>query len=340
MKNIAVVILNWNGEYFLKKYLHKIIIDTVDENAEIVIIDNNSQDDSIAYIRNNFPQIKLIKLDKNYGFAGGYNKGLQQLSHKYFILLNSDIETTPKWHIPLFELMENDNSIGICGPKLISLVDKSKFEYSGAAGGYLDKFAYPFCRGRIFDTCETDFGQYDKQIDCFWISGAALMIRNDLFSKLNGFDDNFFAHQEEIDLCWRAQNLGYRIVCETKSKIFHLGGGTLNKSNPLKTYLNYRNNLYLIEKNMPKFQRNYVKLIRLFLDFTAAIRTLIQGKTNESFAIFKAYWHFWLNANKMSKNRKIIKPKSMKYLTGYLNKSIVWQYFIKGIKTFDKLFNM
>jgi hypothetical protein len=337
MKDIAVVILNWNGEHFLKKYLHKIVTDTTDEITEIVIIDNNSTDNSVKFISDHFPEIKIIKLDKNHGFAGGYNRGLLELRHKYFILLNSDIETTAKWHRILYDLMENDLSIGVCGPKLLQIEDKTKFEYSGAAGGFIDKNGYPFCRGRVFGTCEIDDGQYDSQINCFWVSGAALMIRSELFHKLNGFDERFFAHQEEIDLCWRIQNIGYKIVCEPKSKIYHLGGGTLNKTNPTKTYLNYRNNLYLIEKNMPKFKRNFVKFVRLFYDSFAAFQFLFQAKPKHSLAIVKAYFHFWINANKMAKNRKIIKPKAMKYLDGFVNKNIIWKYFLKRKKTYSEI---
>jgi len=240
LKKTAIVILNWNGKTFLEKFLGTLIKNTNPEIADIVVADNNSSDDSMVFIRNNFPSIRTIILDKNYGFAGGYNRGLKDIEAEYFLLLNSDIEVPENWLDPLIETMENDSSIGVCGPKLLAYNNKTSFEYSGASGGFIDTFAYPFCRGRIFEKCETDSGQYNDIFDCFWISGAALMIRSELFFNAGGFDDKFFAHQEEIDLCWRVQNLGYRVVIQPKSFVYHVGGGTLPKSNPFKTYLNFR----------------------------------------------------------------------------------------------------
>jgi GT2 family glycosyltransferase len=337
MKKVAVVILNWNGKDFLAKFLQNLIDNTNPELADICIIDNNSTDDSVIYLKNNFPQIKLVELDENYGFAGGYNKGLKEISSEYYLLLNSDIEVPKDWLLPLFNLMEKDSSIGVCGPKLLNFNAKNYFEYAGASGGYIDKYAYPFCRGRIFDACETDTGQYDDITDCFWISGAAFMIRSDLFFKAGEFDEIFFAHQEEIDLCWRIQNLGYRIVIQPESTVYHIGGGTLPKSNPFKTFLNFRNNLFLIEKNIPRYKRNKVKFVRLFTDQIALYRMIFQGNFAEAFAIIKAYFHFWYYSKQMSKQRKIIKPKSVKYLKGYYNHSIVKDYFLMKKKKFSDL---
>jgi GT2 family glycosyltransferase len=336
-KKVTVAILNWNGKSFLQRFLETLVANTNSELAEIVIIDNNSTDDSVSYLKDNFPEIKTVILNDNFGFAGGYNRGLKDVKSEYFLLLNSDIEVPEKWLEPLVELMEKDRGIGVCGPKLLSFDDKNFFEYAGASGGYIDTFAYPFCRGRIFDKCESDNGQYNDITNCFWISGAALMIRSEIFKSAGGFDDDFFAHQEEIDLCWRVQNLGYKVAIQPLSFVYHVGGGTLPKSSPFKTYLNYRNNLYLIEKNIPKYKRNRVKLIRLFLDEIAYLQLILQGKFKEAFAIKKAYFHFWINSSKMSKQRKIIKPKSLKYLSGYYNRSIVFDFYILGKKMFSDL---
>jgi len=337
LKKVAVVILNWNGKKFLEQFLQCLVDNTPSELADIIIIDNASTDDSLEYLKFNFPEIKTVVLDKNYGFAGGYNRGLKEVEAEYYLLLNSDIEVTEGWIEPLVEMLDNDKSIAVCGPKLLSYYEKDKFEYAGAAGGFIDRYAYPFCRGRIFDICETDSGQYDTNIECFWISGAAFMIRSEIFNMLNGFDDEFFAHQEEIDLCWRIQNSGYKIVIQTKSKVYHVGAGTLPKSSPFKTYLNFRNNLYIIEKNIPKYKRNKVKFVRLFLDQVAFFKILLQGKPAEAFSIYKAYFHFCKNAKKMSKHRKIVKPKALKYIKTYYNRSIVFDYYLRRIKSFDKL---
>jgi len=333
----AIVILNWNGKKFLEKFLPTLVQHTNPELAEIWVIDNDSKDDSVSFLENNFSSIKLILLDKNYGFTGGYNKGLAQIKSKYYLLLNSDIEVPRNWLEPLIDLMESNESIAVCGPKLLSYHDKSMFEYAGASGGFIDKLGYPFCRGRIFETCEKDQGQYDKLSDCFWISGAALMIRSEIFNKIEGFDDDFFAHQEEIDLCWRVQNLGYRIVCEPKSYVYHVGGGTLPKSNPFKTFLNFRNNLFLIKKNLPKKSGIKVLFIRFILDHVAAWRMIFQGNIKEYFGVVKAWLHFWFKSNSIRKKRKLLKSKSTKYLNSLYNRSIVFDYYLNKKKSFKDL---
>lgn len=337
MKKVTVAILNWNGKKFLEQFLQILLDKTNNEFADIVIIDNASTDDSLDYLKSNFPEVKTIVLEKNYGFAEGYNRGLKGIETEYYLLLNSDIEVSDSWLEPLLDLMDNDKSIAVCGPKILSYYEKDRFEYAGAGGGFIDKYAYPFCRGRIFETCEKDLGQYDSNIECFWISGAAFMIRAEVFNLLNGFDNDFFAHQEEIDLCWRVQNSGYKIVIQTQSKIYHVGAGTLPKSSPFKTYLNFRNNLYIIEKNIPKYKRNKIKFVRFFLDQIAFVKILFQGNFKEAFSIPKAYIHFWKNAKKMGEQRKIIKPKALKYFKAYYNRSIVVDYYLRKIKTFDKL---
>ncbi len=333
----AIVILNWNGRFFLEKFLPFLIKSISHENASIWVIDNDSKDDSLLFLKNNYSKVNIIELDKNYGFTGGYNKGLKQIEAKYYLLLNSDIEVPEHWLNPLINLMETNQDIAICGPKLLDYNNRNTFEYAGGAGGFLDKFAYPFCKGRIFETCEKDFGQYDKESDCFWISGAALMIRSKIFYQINGFDNDFFAHQEEIDLCWRVQNLGYRIVCEPKSFVYHVGGGTLPKSNPFKTYLNFRNNLYLIKKNLPKYSRQKVLIVRFLLDHIAAYRMLFQGSFKDYFAVFKAWTHFLFKSKIMKSKRNALKPKSPKYLNSFYKKSIVYNYYLRKKTTFKSL---
>lgn len=336
-KDTAIVILNWNGRFFLEKFLPTLIENTPKDKASIWVVDNHSKDNSIDFLKKEYPQVKLVILDKNYGFAGGYNKGLEKIDAKYFLLLNSDIEVPDGWLLPLVDLMDNNPNIAICGPKLLNYNQKNMFEYAGAAGGYIDKYAYPFCRGRIFDSCEEDKGQYDTLADCFWISGAALMIRSEIFHQAGRFDDDFFAHQEEIDLCWRIQNLGYRIVCEPKSFVYHVGGGTLPASNPFKTYLNFRNNLFLIKKNMPKYSRQRVLLARFALDHIAAYRMIFQGNFKEYFAVFKAWIHFLFKSRNMKKKRNELKPKSSKYLKSFYHESIVFGYYLKKKNSFKNL---
>lgn len=334
----AIVILNWNGEDFLRKFLPTLVKNTNQELARICIIDNGSTDGSLKYISENFQNIQLVKLDKNYGFTGGYNRGLKEIDAEYFMLLNSDVEVGMNWIEPLVELMDKNPEIGVCGPKLLDYNNRNKFEYAGAAGGYIDKYGYPFCRGRLFESIETDNGQYDKPEDCLWISGAALFIRSKLFFEAGGLDDDFFAHQEEIDLCWRIQNLGYRIVCEPKSKIYHVGGGALPKSNPFKTYLNFRNNLYLIVKNLPNNEIGWVLFVRFFLDVVAAVRMIFQGNTKECKAVFRAYKDFLHNKSKMKQKRIKTNRKPSTEITGMYCGSIVFKYFLGKKKTSSDIF--
>lgn len=336
---VAIAILNWNGKDFLERFLQILIDKTDKEIAEIFIIDNNSSDNSLEYLNINFPSVKTIVLDKNYGFAGGYNRGLENIDAKYYFLLNSDIEVTDNFLEPLYDLMETNLDIGICGPKLNSFDQKNHFEYAGASGGFIDKFGYPFCRGRIFENTEEDLGQYNEPIDCFWISGAALMIRSEIFKITGGFDDDFFAHQEEIDLCWRTQNLGHKIVCLPTSYVYHIGGGTLPKSSPFKTYLNFRNSLFLIQKNLPNFTRQKVFFIRFYLDNIAAIRMIFLGKFSEFFAVQKAYFHYLGKRKVMKKKRLKIKPKPATDLKGFYNRNIVFDFYVKGKKTFDDIYS-
>lgn len=248
MKKTAVVILNWNGRKFLKKFLPD-VIKFSKKDAEVIVADNASTDDSVAVLKADFPEIRIIENKSNGGFAKGYNQALKLIDAEYYILLNSDIEVTENWINPVIELMESDKNIAACQPKIRSYHEKEKFEYAGAAGGFIDKFGYPFCRGRIFQSLEEDKGQYDDTVEIFWATGAALFIRAELYHKLGGMDDDFFAHMEEIDLCWRLKNEGYKIMYCPKSTVYHVGGGTLPTSSSWKTYLNFRNNFFLIYKN-------------------------------------------------------------------------------------------
>ncbi|MBO7480649.1 MAG: glycosyltransferase family 2 protein [Bacteroidales bacterium] len=334
----AIVILNWNGEKFLRQFLHTLVENTNPELARICIIDNYSTDGSLQFLSENFPQIQLVKLDKNCGFAGGYNRGLTEIDAEYFMLLNSDVEVGKDWISPLVELMDSDPTIGVCGPKLIDFNNREKFEYAGAAGGYIDKYGYPFCRGRLFESIESDNGQHDTREDCLWISGAALFIRSKLFFEVGGFDDDFFAHQEEIDLCWRVQNSGYRVVCEPKSEIYHVGGGALPKSNPFKTFLNFRNNLYLVVKNLPDKEIGKVLFVRFFLDVVAAVRMIFQGNFKECHAVFRAYGAFLKNKKKMKQKRLSVIRKPSSEIVGMYCGSIVFKHFLSKKQTSKEIF--
>ena len=334
----AIVILNWNGEKFLRQFLHTLVENTNPELARICIIDNGSTDGSLKFLSENFSQIQLVKLDKNYGFAGGYNRGLKEVDAEYFMLLNSDVEVGKNWILPLVELMDSDQIIGVCSPKLIDYNNREKFEYAGAAGGYIDKYGYPFCRGRLFESIEIDNGQHNTREDCLWISGAALFIRAKLFFEVGGFDDDFFAHQEEIDLCWRVQNSGYRVVCEPKSEIYHVGGGALPKSNPFKTFLNFRNNLYLIVKNLPNKEIGWVLFVRFFLDVVAAVRMIFQGNFKECHAVFRAYGAFLKNKKKMKQKRLSITRKPSSEIVGMYCGSIVFKHFLGKKQTSKEIF--
>jgi GT2 family glycosyltransferase len=330
LKKIAVVILNWNGEKLLKQFLPSVI--SFSSEAKIYVADNASTDNSLEVIKNQFPSVTIIQNDANYGFAKGYNVALQNIEEKYLCLLNSDVEVTENWLTPILSLFENNPEVGIIQPKILDYKNKAYFEYAGAAGGYIDKFGYPFCRGRIFDNVEKDNGQYDDEQTIFWASGACFFIRKDIFNQLNGFDDDFFAHQEEIDLCWRAINGGYKIKYTSKSVVFHVGGATLNEGNPRKTFLNFRNSLLMLLKNLPKKELFSIIFSRLCMDGLAGIQFVFKGKFKHSFAIIKAHFSFYSLINKTLKKRTSLQLKNY-----YYTKSIVYQYFVKNGKVFDKI---
>ncbi len=329
---VAVVILSWNGEDLLKTYLPSVI--NYSKEAEIIVADNGSTDNSIAFLREEFPQIRIIENKQNYGFAKGYNKALQEVDADYYVLLNSDVEVTPFWIPPIIELMEKDSTIACCQPKLLSYLEKNKFEYAGGAGGFIDYLGYPFCRGRIFNSLEEDHGQYNDEKEIFWATGAALFVKAKIYKEFGGLDEDFFAHQEEIDFCWRVKNAGYKVYYCPKSICYHLGGGTLNKTSSHKTFLNFRNNLYLLYKNLPHEQKNKIFFMRFFLDIIASITFLLQGKVGEFVAVYKAYIAFIKTKNQIKQKRKPIINHNIKEIYPY---SIVFSYYIKSKKKFSDL---
>jgi len=333
--SVAIVILNWNGQKLLEKFLPS-VLQSAYPNLQIVVGDNASTDNSIQFIADNFPNIRIINNDRNYGFAEGYNKILQQIEADYYILLNSDVEVPADWITPVINLMKKDDLIAAAQPKIKWQRDKSKFEYAGAAGGFMDLHAFPFCRGRIFDTVESDLGQYNDAREIFWASGAALFIKSKCWREVGGLDIDLFAHMEEIDICWRLKNLGYKIMFCPKAEVYHVGGGTLNANNPYKTYLNFRNNLLIMQKNLPKEDAYWRIPIRFLLDFIAWIRFLLQGKTEFAMAITKAHVFFIKNLSKTANKRT---RRQLPYLShkGVYKNSIVYDYFIRKIDQFSKL---
>ncbi len=335
MPLVSIVILNWNGKKYLEQFLPSVCASTY-SNKRIIVADNASTDDSIEFLKNNYPSIEIIINTTNEGFAKGYNTALKQVISDYYVLLNSDVEVTPNWIEPIIQLMESDVSIAACQPKLLSYHNKSMFEYAGASGGWIDKFGYPFSRGRIFEDCEEDAKQYDNTAPCFWASGAALFIKANLYHQLGGLDEYFFAHQEEIDFCWRLQLAGYKVYVQPASIVYHVGGGTLPKGNSKKTYLNFRNNLIMLCKNLSFFDALWKIPFRFFLDAVSAWKALFSGDSGFFIAVIKAHFHFfkWLIIDKS----KSVFPKSNKgEILGMYEGSIVWQYFIKKKKVFSKI---
>jgi GT2 family glycosyltransferase len=331
---IAIVILNWNGRNYLEQFLPSVIASTYSP-IQIVVADNDSTDDSVVFLQQHYPGINIIRLTKNYGFAKGYNEALKQVDADYYVLLNSDVEVQPGWIEPVIELMESDASIGACQPKILTYCDKTVFEYAGGAGGWLDEYAYPFARGRVFDYCEEDTGQYDSIAPIFWASGAAMFIRARLYHELGGLDEYFFAHQEEIDLCWRIQLAGYTVMACPASVVYHVGGGTLPKGNERKVFLNFRNNLIMLAKNLPAGDVYWKLPFRLLLDAVSAWKSLFGGEATYFIAIMEAHLGFlrWLLLAK-KRRQKVVKNYK---LNGLYNKSIVWKHFVSGKTTFSEI---
>ncbi len=347
---VAIVILNYNGKDYLEQFLPSVVKysnPTLPENSdfshEIIVADNASTDDSVAFLSANYSAIKQINLTENHGFAEGYNQALAKVEADIYVLLNSDVEVTKNWLSPIVELLKNNRITAACQPKIKSFHQKTHFEYAGASGGFMDALGYPFCRGRIFDKLEEDKGQYDETREIFWATGAALFIKADLFHKIGGFDGDYFAHMEEIDLCWRLRKAGFQIMVCPDSTVYHVGGGTLQKESPFKTYLNFRNNLVTVLKNVSGWKIYWLFPLRLVLDGLAALQFLLKGQFANIWSILKAHFYIYFHAfsilHKRMKSQQIVDELYIgdRRKRGYLNRSIVWQFFISGKKKFSQL---
>lgn len=333
--SVAIVILNWNGKHYLQQFLPS-VLSTQYSNYKVIVADNCSSDDSVAYLKSHYPTIGLIQLKKNFGFAKGYNEALKEVEADYYLLLNSDVEVAPDWLMPMVQLLEEDIDYAACQPKILSYKNKHLFEYAGAAGGWLDAYGYPFARGRVFDICEEDTGQYNEPAEIFWASGAALLIRSKTFHQLKGFDEYFFAHQEEIDLCWRIQLSGYKIFCCPQSVVYHVGGGTLPRGNSRKTFLNFRNNQIMLAKNLPRREKWWKIPFRMALDQISAVKGLLSGDGGYFLAIVSAHIAFldWLF---FTKKKSTIKRKKLVHLKGLYKGNIAWQHFVKKKTRFSQI---
>lgn len=342
MNKIAIVILNWNGVDMMRRYLTDVVNYSIVDNAVVYVADNASTDDSVEMLRSEYPQVKVILLEKNWGFAEGYNKALSQIEAEYYVLLNSDVKVTHHWLQPLVEFMDAHRDVAACQPKLLSIIDTDSFEYAGACGGFIDLYGYPFCRGRVFNTIERDKGQYDTAMPILWATGACMMIRSSDYWNAGGFDGRFFAHNEEIDLCWRLRLLGRKVYCIPDSAVFHLGGGTLPKSNPMKTYLNFRNNLTMLYKNLPDRELRKVMRMRFWLDWLAALQMLVLGKSIGDFkAVIKARMAFKAWKNDFRHDRETIQSTAkVDAVPERICISILWQYYIKRNKTFRQIIDL
>ncbi len=326
MSRVAVVILNYNGEKFLQQFLPFVL--QYSQGTAIVVADNASTDTSVSILRQQFPTVRLLQLEQNYGFCGGYNRALKQVEADYYVLLNSDVEVTAHWLEPMLALMESNGRIGAVQPKIRAYHQRSHFEYAGAGGGFIDLLAYPFCRGRIFDAVEMDEGQYNDDREIFWATGACMLVRSEVYHKLGGLDEDFFAHMEEIDLCWRMKRSGYTIYYAGNSTVYHVGGGTLSKINPRKTYLNFRNGLALMVKNLPWSSLGWKLPLRMALDLVAALRFVVQGQLDHAGAVLRALGDFIMTFNKHVNKRSGAYPKISAMYPGL----VIGDYFIRKRK--------
>lgn len=331
MTKLAIVILNWNGRKYLEQFLPS-LMRFLPDYAEIVVADNASSDDSVSFLKAQYPSIRILEHTENEGFAKGYNHALQNVEAQYYCLLNSDIEVTEHWIEPIIEQMDGNEKIAAVQPKLLSYYKRDEFEYAGAAGGFVDKYGYPFCRGRVFSNVEKDHGQYDSEMDIFWATGAAMFVRSDVYHTMGGLDADFFAHMEEIDFCWRIKNAGYKIKMNPNSVVYHIGGGTLPKNNSFKTYLNFRNNLFLLLKNLPEERLRKTFIVKFFLDQIAAVFFLMQGHFKDFTAVYKAMRDFYKQYDYCKAKRNTL-PK-LAFSDTY-PKSIVFLHYFKHKKVFD-----
>ena len=334
---LSVVILNWNGRKHLERFLPSVVEHTSGE-AEVVVVDNGSTDDSLQWLRLKYPEVRTIVLDRNYGFAGGYNRALKQIESEYVLLLNSDVEVTAGWWQPLVEVLDSDARVAAVAPKLRSVERRDEFEYAGAMGGFLDRYGYPYCRGRIFDTVEKDLHQYDADVPLLWATGACLMVRLPIYKEVGGLDGRFFAHMEEIDLCWRLRCRGYEVRSEATSVVYHVGGATLNAGNPRKTFLNFRNNLLMLYKNLPTEELRSVLFVRALLDYVAAAMFVVKGEWGSAKAVVRARREFRkLKAEfRASREENLRKATSMD-VPERTSFSILWKYHAAQCKTYDRL---
>lgn len=334
---VAVVILNWNSQDYLRRFLPSVLA-TPYPNLRVVVADNASTDDSVRVVREEFPQVEVIALPENYGFAGGYNHALAQVKADFYVLLNSDVETEGDWISPIIRHMEADATIAAAQPKVRALNQRTHFEYAGGAGGFVDRYGYPFCRGRLFNVNEEDHGQYDEVREVFWATGACMFIRAAYYHEAEGLDEDFFAHMEEIDLCWRLKNMGYRIIAVPQAVVYHMGGGSLSKDNPRKAFLNFRNSLVMLQKNLPLHEAVQKIFMRLVLDGVAAIEALLKGKFGFFGAIFQAHMSFYQKQETwQGKRRKIKKRIRLRHTPGVYRGSIVWEFFLKKKRKFSEL---
>ena len=335
MEKVAVVILNYNGAAMLQTFLPAVIENS--QGAAVVVADNASTDNSVAVLREHFPQVRLITLDRNYGFAGGYNKALEQVDAEYHILLNSDVEVTPGWLSPLLSFMEQNRDAVACQPKILSYRNKVEFEYAGASGGFIDRYGYPYCRGCLFGTLEEDKGQYDDVCRVFWATGAAMMVRSSAYRAAGGLDEQFFAHMEEIDLCWRMQAMGGSIYVVPQSTVYHVGGATLSKSNPHKTFLNFRNNLLMLYKNLPAEELRPVMRRRALLDYVAAVKFLLSFHWGDFRAVLRARREYRRLRGGYGAFRAANHAKPHGCIEGRAPFSLLWQYYLRGKKRYSQL---
>lgn len=334
--DLAIVILNWNGKEYLERFLPGVIQHSVE--ARIVVADNGSSDDSLAFLSQLYPSVEQIVLEENFGFAGGYNAALEKIDSKYFLLLNSDVEVSEGWLDPMLKMIDSGEDIAAVQPKVLAFNNNTHFEHAGAAGGFMDKDGFPFCRGRLFEVFEEDKGQYNDAVEIFWATGACMLVRADLFKEFGGFDARFFAHMEEIDLCWRWKNAGYKIMAEPASVVYHVGGGSLPYENPRKTFLNFRNSLYMIAKNNRSTPLFFTILKRLILDGIAGLKFMLEGNFKHTWEIIRAHNHFYAHLNTLLRDRKnLAYAEDKANTTGVFQKSIVAARFLGGKKKFSEL---
>jgi GT2 family glycosyltransferase len=335
---VAVVILNWNGRALMEKFLPSVVKYTNKDIAEVIVADNDSSDDSIEFLEKNYPDIRIVRLDKNYGFAGGYNMALKQIDAEYFVLLNSDVEVAERWVEPVIEVMDNDKSIAAAQPKIKAYHNKESFEYAGAAGGFIDYLGYPFCRGRMLADIEKDNGQYDSVIDVFWCTGTALFIRSEVFLNSGGLDEHFFAHMEEIDLCWRLHSKGHRLVCVPQSVVYHVGGGTLPNNSSHKLYLNFRNSLLMLYKNLPAKVMRSILFKRKLLDGVAAVQFLLKFELKNCAAVWKAHRDYYSMVKTYRAKREQVQRETVKKKHAtILGRSMIFLYFLKRKRLFSEI---